>query len=761
MLDSEGRFRLYTSPPASPERWIFAFSVTKDWKPKLLSDAKKIVENGLQPDAIIFVTNQFIHPEHVKLDAERAVNTTYGVRCEILDGQWMLDELYDNDYALAVEFLGCEPESDPKLMEMFRRVYGLREGGMSEDDALEYEQLKARVQYRNRYVDTPEHLVQDLARLGRILTLYEAHVEEALDWYREALPELSRLTDLTVGIGLLDGYFKALQKLPGWPERIVELLPKLIDMVFASEARGLYHLVPEWLTYAVPHQANSEAFWALHQEVLTRFRAVNRAPLGQLSRLYLDEAILYLEFIDVLRSGDAEDWLGRVGSFLDEARTVRGFPIGRMANALGILAPRLANTPNYEACFDRATELKGEQEGGFSKAATLRNRAVSHAQANQLEDAIVMATRAKLLWMSETTIRGHMLTTYALAKWYSDLGQWQAAEFELLEAGYLATWQPAFMEADIFAGIVAALATTALEQGRVLRAYRWMRYYLPICYQHRIEPHQEIIDGLLEHNLPFIALRLYTSNRPVHDRLVELADSIDPNLLLAHKEINLASDEEFEAWLADLTPAQQEETRSLRQKFYSGDVPPIENWTECDELAQQQQLEWRMFPSSSSPITVRITYPRDRRLAQVAFSLAVAMEIWSVFEHRALGQLTIADDEVHISVDWMEDIGPEPLAVTVRDDHSSVEVEVRITADFAADIAGTTSTEMINLFLMVVGQMLHFVALDDPEEVLHLLDPDTHGEPVKRISAVAHPAYLWNTSFAQLGFGGDFDDNAA
>ncbi len=87
LLDSDGRFRLYASPPTIPERWIFAFSVTKDWKPKLMSDAAKIVANQLEPDAIIFVTNQFIHPEHVKIEAERAVAETHGVRCEILDGQ--------------------------------------------------------------------------------------------------------------------------------------------------------------------------------------------------------------------------------------------------------------------------------------------------------------------------------------------------------------------------------------------------------------------------------------------------------------------------------------------------------------------------------------------------------------------------------------------------------------------------------------------------------------------------------------------------
>ena len=66
LLDWEGRFRLYESPPEVEERWIFAFSVTKDWKGKLCKDAKKIIDNQLNPNRIIFVTNQFTNPEKIK-----------------------------------------------------------------------------------------------------------------------------------------------------------------------------------------------------------------------------------------------------------------------------------------------------------------------------------------------------------------------------------------------------------------------------------------------------------------------------------------------------------------------------------------------------------------------------------------------------------------------------------------------------------------------------------------------------------------------
>src|SRR6266851_1694791 len=38
VLDTDGRFRLYASPPTVAERWIFAFSIRQDWQAKLASD---------------------------------------------------------------------------------------------------------------------------------------------------------------------------------------------------------------------------------------------------------------------------------------------------------------------------------------------------------------------------------------------------------------------------------------------------------------------------------------------------------------------------------------------------------------------------------------------------------------------------------------------------------------------------------------------------------------------------------------------------
>jgi len=317
------------------------------------------------------------------------------------------------------------------------------------------------------------------------------------------------------------------------------------------------------------------------------------------------------------------------------------------------------------------------------------------------------------------------------------------------------TWQPTYMEPDLLLAMIVGLAHLALLQGRALRAFRWLIYYPRICQRYRLPPDPQIMAEVIEGNLNVLAMYLYTHNRPVHDRILEIAESIDPNLLLAHREINLSSDEEFEIWLSDLTSEQQVEPRSLRRKVHAGEKPSLDGWVEYDELADVQWVEWHMPTFDQEKLTVRITYPRNPHLAQVAFTLATTTQIWSVFLHRKIAELTIVDDMLSISLKLQTEQG-EPLLVATefRDDMAAV--TLTMTPQYVERLAGPTSEGTIDLFLKSIGEVLMEMALDPPEEIVALFDPDAHGEAIHRLSAVAHPAYLWNkNAFAKSVVGAD------
>ncbi len=85
---------------AHSERWAFAISAKKDWKPKLKSDVKKIIatnkEHGRGYTRIFFVTNQFVSDKK-RAEAEDDLRREYQIDIRILDKTWLLDNTFKND----------------------------------------------------------------------------------------------------------------------------------------------------------------------------------------------------------------------------------------------------------------------------------------------------------------------------------------------------------------------------------------------------------------------------------------------------------------------------------------------------------------------------------------------------------------------------------------------------------------------------------------------------------------------------------------
>lgn len=88
------------SDSANSERWAFAISAKKDWKPKFKSDVKKIIETNenlkRRYKKIFFMTNQFVSDKK-RAEAEDELRNKYGIDIRILDRTWLLDNTFKND----------------------------------------------------------------------------------------------------------------------------------------------------------------------------------------------------------------------------------------------------------------------------------------------------------------------------------------------------------------------------------------------------------------------------------------------------------------------------------------------------------------------------------------------------------------------------------------------------------------------------------------------------------------------------------------
>ena len=98
------------SPSAGKERWAFAISAKRDWKPKIKSDVTKIIkvnaDQGRNYTKIFFMSNQFI-PDKKRAEAEDELRKEFSIDVRILDRSWFIDKVIGNrdNTRIAVETL--------------------------------------------------------------------------------------------------------------------------------------------------------------------------------------------------------------------------------------------------------------------------------------------------------------------------------------------------------------------------------------------------------------------------------------------------------------------------------------------------------------------------------------------------------------------------------------------------------------------------------------------------------------------------------
>jgi len=82
---------------AANERWAFAISAKKEWKPKCISDVDKIITTGRDYKEVFFITNQYV-PDKNRAAVEDSLSTKYKIGMHILDRTWILEKVFINNH---------------------------------------------------------------------------------------------------------------------------------------------------------------------------------------------------------------------------------------------------------------------------------------------------------------------------------------------------------------------------------------------------------------------------------------------------------------------------------------------------------------------------------------------------------------------------------------------------------------------------------------------------------------------------------------
>jgi hypothetical protein len=146
-------------PAGGSERWAFAFSAKKQWKPKVEADVASVLSTKRDYKRIYFFTNQLVSDKQ-RAAAEDALTKTAGIPVHIMDRNWLAERVYSHGHLdLAISALQIEDASHQSSVRL-----GPEDVRRSED----LKELDAQISDQGRYIGARYQLVEDCIGAAKI-----------------------------------------------------------------------------------------------------------------------------------------------------------------------------------------------------------------------------------------------------------------------------------------------------------------------------------------------------------------------------------------------------------------------------------------------------------------------------------------------------------------------------------------------------------------------------------------------------------------
>jgi len=420
-------------PAGGSERWAFAFSAKKQWKPKLRADVESVLSTKRDYKRIYFFTNQLVS-DKLRASTEDALTKTAGIPIHIMDRNWLADRVYGHGHLeLAISALQIEDASHQG---------SVRLGPDDTRRKADLKDLDALISDPGRYDGARYQLVEDGVRA--------ATLARALDRPR---------VEIEGRFAMADRIAREL----GIPSQLLRVAYQR-----AWTAHWWFEDFNEFLTHydeVERHAAGStdaddqERLLNLNQLLLTlehrnlvpadRSRATERrqALVAHLKTLEADEARpnnalfarmlrTFVNLVDTMLSGDSQA-LSAVWADLREiaeaSKHLGQFPFGSLSGMVREMSG-LFDTPEFDSLYELVVDVQRQRVSDGEAGDSFRLRGRQKLRNEKPYEAIRWLGRAEELFAKEEYQRQLILTLLDSSYAYESAGLLWAARNKLIVA---------------------------------------------------------------------------------------------------------------------------------------------------------------------------------------------------------------------------------------------------------------------------------------------------------------------------------------
>jgi hypothetical protein len=418
---------------ADSERWAFAFSTQKTWKPKLGADINKIHETGRGYKKAIFVTSEYVRAAEQK-DLEDKLSKKYGLEVRILDRNFIIEKALSTEKLR--EITVKELKMDIPSTEYFKK------GPLDYKREQELEELNEQIEDTLQKGVVNNTVVEDSLKAALLASRLERPKYEVDGFFARA-QQIAEKYGSTHKVLL--AYYQHAWISFWWQEDFMQFNQHYVKLeALAKGTMNVYEL-------ELLNNLNSVFETAVYQEKVVHdvddLKARFTFLANELNRIAQDESMssasLHAKTILAVRGlmhnpEDATKYLKHLQEFIKQSEGLAGYPFGTFAELIMGMGNVFSTLPAYQELLDQLTAAVTKRDGDLAGAKISIERAAQFMSAGKPYEVIRTAGRALPKLYKEETMEEMVRALFLCAVAYEEIGLFWAARGTMLAAASLA-----------------------------------------------------------------------------------------------------------------------------------------------------------------------------------------------------------------------------------------------------------------------------------------------------------------------------------
>ncbi|MBX9719866.1 MAG: hypothetical protein K2X81_00600, partial [Candidatus Obscuribacterales bacterium] len=454
---------------AAQERWAFAFSATKSWRAKVISDVKKIVETGRNYSRIYFITNQYV-PSKKRAELQDELKALHGIDIQICDKSWIIESVvehkrwdivclcFDLDDRKLVESVG--PNDFAKKKELAELEVTLEattfRGEQFAEDCLEAALIARnlelpRVEVTGRF----QRALRAGAKAGNELQLFRINYKWAWTeyWWFEDFAEFSRLY--------------------GEAEKLV------LTNRSAFVLEDLVNLCQIGITYSKATKDPSDKVWQDRAKNIVKLLSDIAKTSGRSGNGFLAQTlILNLQLVaDPDKKGSITSFSRNLKKLIEKAQKFTEYPIQVAIELVEELSQFIVNNEAFDEVFEFCMELKAERVSQATLGRSRLHRGFQLLKTNKTYQAIDQLSKAQQLLAKDENMDEFVMSILYTGQAYAKAGlRWASRASCMIAASQIlrSTSKKGLPVSPYAVNFIQEVMSSELSLGRPLSALQWL-----------------------------------------------------------------------------------------------------------------------------------------------------------------------------------------------------------------------------------------------------------------------------------------------